>query len=411
MSKTLLVGCDVSSQLNTVCLMDPEGERIGHQTFSNTLSGAQALEGWLLKTLRENGFSELKIATEATSFLDLHLIDFLASSKSLAPFHPCIYQLNPKLVRNFKRVYPDKEKTDKVDAFVIADRLRFGRLPEPYESHQPYLPLRRLTRYRFHLIQTIAREKAYFLTHLYLKFSAFSLEKPFASVFGATSLALITDFSPDEVVRLPLEELTQFIIDNGKNRFKDPEKVAEALQRAARESYRLRPALASSIDLILATILQTLRALQQALKEVDRAIEKEFGAFPNTLQSIKGIGPVYSAGIFSEIGEIRRFPREDALAKFSGLYWKKYQSGNFEAEETRMSKSGNEYLRYYLIEAANALRVHNAEYRAYYETKFKEVTKHQHKRALALTARKLVRLIYALLKKGQLYRANYQQEA
>ena len=411
LSKTLLVGCDVSSQLNTVCLMDPEGDNIGSQTFSNTLSGAEALESWLLKTLRENDFSELKIATEATSFLDLHLVDFLASSKQLAPFNPSIYQFNPKLVRNFKRVYPDKEKTDKVDAFVIADRLRFGRLPEPYESHQPYLPLRRLTRYRFHLVKAINREKAYFLTHLYLKFSAFSMEKPFASLFGATSLAVITDFSPDELVRLPLEELTQFIIDNGKNRFKDPQKVVETLQRAARESYRLRPALASSIDLILATILQTLRALQEALKEVDRAIEKEFKAFPNTLQSIQGIGPVYSAGIFSEIGEIRRFPREDALAKFTGLTWRRYQSGNFEAEETRMSKTGNEYLRYYFIEAANALRVHNAEYRAYYETKFKEVTKHQHKRALALTARKLVRLVYALLKKGQLYRANYQQEA
>jgi len=268
-----------------------------------------------------------------------------------------------------------------------------------------------LTRYRFYLIQAIAREKAYFLTHLYLKFSAFSLEKPFASLFGATSLAVITEFSPDELAHLPLEELTQFIIDNGKNRFKDPEKVVETLQRAARESYRLRPALASSIDLILATILQTSRALQEALKEGDRAIEKEFEAFPNTLQSIKGIGPVYSAGIFSEIGEIRRFPREDALAKFTGLTWKRYQSGNFEAEETRMSKTGNEYLRYYFLEAANALRVHNAEDQAYYETKFKEVTKHQHKRALALTARKLVRLVYTLLKKGQLYRANYQQEA
>jgi len=391
--------------------MDPEGKTIGHQTFSNTLSGAQALESWLLKIMKENDFSDLKIATEATSFLDLHLVDFMASSQELAPFNPSIYQFNPKLVRNFKRAYSDKEKTDKVDAFVIADRLRFGRLPEPYESHQPYLPLRRLTRYRFHLVKTINREKAYFLTHLYLKFSGFSLEKPFASLFGATSLAVITEFSPDELVQLSLEELTQFIIDNGKNRFKDPERVVETLNRAARESYRLRPALASSIDLILATILQTIRALEEALKEVDKAIEKEFRAFPNTLQSIKGIGPVYSAGIFSEIGEIRRFPREDALAKFAGLTWRRYQSGNFEAEETRMSKTGNEYLRYYLIEAANTLRVHNVEYRAYYETKFKEVTKHQHKRALALTARKLVRLVYALLKKGQLYRANYQQEA
>jgi len=67
-----------------------------------------------------------------------------------------------------------------------------------------------------------------------------------------------------------------------------------------------------------------------------------------------------------------------------------------------MSKTGNEYLRYYLIEASNALRVHNAEYKAYYETKFQEVTLHQHKRALALTARKLVRLVFALLKRPAL---------
>lgn len=360
--------------------------------------------------MEENNFSQLKIATEATSFFDLHLVDFLAQSPKLAPFKPPIYQFNPKLTRNFKRAYTDKEKTDKTDAFVIADRLRFGRLPAPYENHQPYLPLRRLTRYRCHLVQNIAREKAYFLTHLYLKSSAFSFEKPFASLFGATSLARITEFSPDELVHLPLEDLTQFLITNRKNRFKEPEKVIQMRNKAARESSRLRPALASSLDLILASIIQTIRALKETLKEVDQAIEKEFNAFPNTLQSLKSIGPVYSAGIFSEIGNIHRFLKEETFAKFAGLTWRRHQSGNFQAEETPLSKNGNEYLRYYLIEAANALRVHNAEYKAYYETKFKEVPKHQHKRALALTARKLVRLIYALLKKGQLYQNNYQQE-
>ena len=65
-----------------------------------------------------------------------------------------------------------------------------------------------------------------------------------------------------------------------------------------------------------------------------------------------------------------------------------------------MSKTCNEYLRYYLIEASNALRVHNAEYKANYENKFKEVTTHQHKRALALTAKKLVRLVLPSLKRA-----------
>lgn len=361
--------------------------------------------------MKENNFSQLKIATEATSFFDLHLVDFLAQSPKLAPFKPTIYQFNPKLTRNFKRAYTEKEKTDKTDAFVIADRLRSGRLPAPYENHQPYLPLKRLTRYRYHLVQNIAREKAYFLTHLYLKSSAFSFAKPFASLFGTTSLALITEFSPDEIVHLPLEELTQFIITNSKNRFKEPEKIIQTINKTARESYKLRPALASSIDLILTSIIQTIRALKEALKEVNQAVAKELTAFPNTLQSIKGLGPVYSTGIFAESGDINRFPKEETLAKFTGLTWQRHQSGEFKAEETPMSKSGNEYLRYYLIEAANALRMHNAEYKAYYTTKSKEVPKHQHKRALVLTARKLIRLIYALPKKGQLYKNNYQQRA
>ncbi len=45
------------------------------------------------------------------------------------------------------------------------------------------------------------------------------------------------------------------------------------------------------------------------------------------------------------------------------------------------------------------------EYAVFYEKKYAEVSKHQHKRALALTARKLVRLIFGLLDKNQLYSA------
>jgi len=410
LSKTLFVGCDLSSKTNTVCLMDEKGAQLATKTLTNTLSDAHTLESWLVEVVEKRKFFTLKIATEPTAFLDLHLVDFLASSDKLKPFNPSIYQLNPKIVSNFKRAYTDRDKIDELDAFVIADRLRFGRLMEPYETHKPYLPLRRLTRYRFHLVEAIAREKAYFLTHLYLKFSGFYVEKPFASLFGATSLAVITELSPDEIINLPEEQLADFVIQNSRKRFKEPEAVVKAVKRAARESYRLRPALSSSISLILASILQSIRALKDALRKVDAAIEKEFKALPNTLQSVKGIGPVYSAGIFSEVGDINRFPREDTLAKYAGLTWRKYQSGKFNAQQTRMTRTGNKYLRYYLIEAANALSVHNAEYKAYYEAKFKEVTKHQQKRALALTARKIVRLVYALLKKGQLYKADYQQE-
>jgi len=68
-----------------------------------------------------------------------------------------------------------------------------------------------------------------------------------------------------------------------------------------------------------------------------------------------------------------------------------------------MTKTGNKYLRYYLIEAANSVKNHVPEYQQYYYKKFSEVTKHGHKRSLALTSRKLVRLNFGLLTKNQIY--------
>lgn len=46
--------------------------------------------------------------------------------------------------------------------------------------------------------------------------------------------------------------------------------------------------------------------------------------------------------------------------------------------------------RLYLGEASNSVRRHVPEYAAFYAKKYAEVTKHQHKRALALTSRKFV---------------------
>ncbi|SDZ21361.1 hypothetical protein SAMN05192546_1131, partial [Tindallia californiensis] len=46
---------------------------------------------------------------------------------------------------------------------------------------------------------------------------------------------------------------------------------------------------------------------------------------------------------------------------------------------------------------------HEPVYREFYLKKYREVPKHQHKRALVLTARKLVRMVDVLLRNRQLY--------
>lgn len=143
------------------------------------------------------------------------------------------------------------------------------------------------------------------------------------------------------------------------------------------------------------------------MKLINQALEKSInGLNPNAfiiLKSIPGIGPVLAAGMLAEIGDITAFHSSDALAKYAGLTWLKNDSGNFTSENNRISKAGNTYLRYYLGEAANSVRRHIPEYGEYYSKKYAEVTKHQHKRALALTSRKFVRLVFGLLVKNQLY--------
>jgi hypothetical protein len=102
-----------------------------------------------------------------------------------------------------------------------------------------YAPLQRLTRFRVHLAEALAREKNYFLTFLFLKFSGFSQGQPFSDPFGATSSALLEEFTTEELVETPVEKLAEYLDTKGRGRFEDPQQLAASLQRLARDSYRL----------------------------------------------------------------------------------------------------------------------------------------------------------------------------
>ena len=164
------------------------------------------------------------------------------------------------------------------------------------------------------------------------------------------------------------------------------------------------------LRLVLATTLATIRTLQQQLKAIDKTIAQELATIPQTLSTVPGLGPVWTAGLIAELGDITRFHDDGAIAQYAGLTWETYQSGGFTADDTAMTKRGNSYLRYYLVEAANSVRTHCPEYGQYYATKYAETTRHAHKRALVLTARKLVRLIDVLLREGRIYQSPAERQ-
>lgn len=405
MPNTLIVGIDVSSQSLVVRFMDQDGNGPSKSfSVSNDLEGADKLISDIIAYALKIDASIIKIGMESTSNYAWHLHLHLASSPELLNFNPLFYVLNPSVVKGFKKTYTHLPKTDDVDSFVIADCIRFGRVKPSNLPDFRYAALQRLTRFRYHLIQNLTKEKNRALNLIYLKFSSYVSDNPFSDTFGKASTSLIERFTPDEIASMPIEDIVEFICHQGNNRLKDPVLIAKKLKSLANRAYRLDPNLADSVELTLTMSLENIRFLENQLKKLDKEIEKQLKAFSHTLQTVPGIGPVIAAGIIAEIGDIHRFSNEAALAKFAGLVWNKYQSGNFNTGDTSLAKCGNFYLRYYLVEAANLLRMHVDEYTAFYYKKYKEVNKHQHKRALVLTARKAVRLVFALLNKGQIYR-------
>ncbi len=242
---------------------------------------------------------------------------------------------------------------------------------------------------------------------LFFKFSRFSHSKVLSNTFGKTSLSLLTYFnSIEDIASTPVEQLANFIIENSKNHIKRPQQVAETIQQLARNSYRLNPSLIDPINTILASVYTNITQLQQQISKIDKAIEKQLSIFPNEvkiLTSIRGIGHVFAAGIIAETGSISKFKKQISYGKYTSLIWKRRQSGKFQSDESFLTKKGNRYLRYYLIEAAESVRRYEAVFRRYYKKKYLEAVKHHHKRALVLTARKLARIIYYLLRDNKLY--------
>jgi transposase len=404
MTNTLFVGIDVSKRNNVVRFTDSDGETLTLFSVPNNQDGANTILEKLHDTLLNTDFIAVSIGMESTSIYADHLAAFLRNDGSLKKWSIKVFVLNAKQVKAFKEAYPELPKNDNIDTLIIADYLRFGRISKEVNLDEKYIALRNLTRARFQVAQNLSREKTRFLDTLFYKFSSLDSSKVFSNTFGATSIAVISDFfSVDHINSMPLEELAHFLMSKGKNKFDDPEYIAKELKAAARSSYRLSKTVNDSVNQLLAVRLVGIRSLQQQQKDLDKAIESYMQLFPAVLNSIPGFGPVYSAGILAEIADIHRFKDHAALAKYAGISWSRYQSGDYEASNTRLILSGNKYLKYYFLEAANKVRMHDSEFKRYYQSKFKEVPKHQHKRALALTARKLVRLSYSLLSNNQLY--------
>ena len=403
---TLCVGADVHLDRITLRAVDKSDGHEVIQRFrvTNNLPGARSAVATIAQVATQLGYTRIQIGWEATGMLWIPFHRTLTTSPLLRPFELEPVCFNPKLVSSFKNgIVLRRPKNDTRDAFDVAARLRFGELPKSYVPDDFWQGVRRLTRYRFRLSRNLSREKMRFQSYAFLKCSDWKRVKPFADLFGATSIALLTEFTAAELRTMPHHQLVDLITHRGHGRFHDPAATARAVREALCSSYPIDPQMDAMVTTSLATGYEHIRSIKRLMRHLDQQIVRRIDPVPNPIITVKGLGPVITGGILAEIADIARFPEHKHLAQYSGLTWEKRSSGNFVSQNTRMTKVGNTHLRYYFIQGADKLRHYNLEYKAYYWRKYHEVPKYQHKRALVLTARKLVRLVHALLTKNVPY--------
>lgn len=157
MSKTLNLGIDISLQSATCCFLSQEGKFHGKVfNVDNNLPGFENLKQKLSDLCSSEGYSLVRIGLESSRMYGFHLLDYF-SNIQIPGLEIKLYQINAKYLNRFKRSFPEKEKTDLVDAQFVAEYLRFGRLPVEFKPDNPYLPLQRLVRYRYHLVKNIEK--------------------------------------------------------------------------------------------------------------------------------------------------------------------------------------------------------------------------------------------------------------
>lgn len=345
---TLYVGIDVSSKTNVAYIMLPNGDKHSNFSVANSPEGSKQLVQRAIKTLKEHALNSIKFGIEATSVYGEGLTYFLCDYAPLSSVEKQIFVLNPKQVHAYKQIYNDLPKNDFVDSFVIADCMRFGRINSAvnYGDYR-YTALKQLTRERYNVVKRLVTEKQHLMNVLFKKYSSLAQNKVFSNTFDATALSVYENFdSAEQLAQMDLHELTAFIQKSGRNRFSDPEAVADAISKAVRGSYRLPKTVNDSVNQVLSFSIASIKTLEKQIKEYDKAISAQMEALPQVLTSIPGIGPVFSAGIVAEIGNINKFKNQASLAKYAGLTWTQHQSGNYEAQTTRLINSRNRYLKF-----------------------------------------------------------------
>ena len=377
----IYVGIDIAKQTHYASVINSDGEILVQPfAFSNDHSGFQKL----LKHLDSYSKDKLYIGLESTAHYAENLTSFLFTRG----FQICI--INPIQISSLRKSNIRKTKTDSVDTYLIIKALTLNHYRLFSERDFDSLQLKNLCRFRQKLIKARTKVKIQLVTYVDLLFP--ELQYFFKSgIHGKACYALLKEQpNPDRIAKMHLTRLTNLLSKSSHGHFKQSNAVQ--LKELASQSVGIKN------DTLSLQILQSIKQIEmytEQLAEVEQSIHQIMEKMDSVIKTIPGVGVINGAMIIGEIGDISRFDKPCQLLAYAGLDPSVYQSGNFNAVRTRMSKRGSKLLRYALINAAWQTTLVNKTFRNYYDLKISQGRRHYN--ALGHVAHKLVRVIHKMM--------------
>lgn len=382
----IFIGIDIASKQHDCCMIGQKGEVLAEFKFANNKQGFEKL---LAEIGRFSAPKNARIGLESTGHYSTNIQNYLLQKRlSVRVFNP----LQVNMARKAETLR--KTKTDKSDAAFLARLLVSDGESKSYSPQVwDVAELRMLTRSRFRLVASRSKYKLSISRLVTLVFP--ELTQAVWSANQKSCYALLSEFpTAYDIANAHLSRLSSLLWVNSRGKY-DREKAVE-IRELARNSIGLN---SRAAGFELRQAIRLIQNLQSEIDLLDKEIAQIMKKVASPVLSIPGIGNVLGAMIISEIGDVANFATPAKLLAFAGLEPSTYQSGNFCACNTPMVKRGSKYLRWALIQAARLVAYRDETFGRYYAKK-KAQGKH-HFVVLSHTAKKLIRVIFHLLKTGQ----------
>ena len=375
------------------CILGEHNKKLESFSFSNTRDGFISLLAACKKYAEPE---QTKIGLESTGIYGDNLRDFLRRNGYE------IHTFNPLLIKkSMQATTLRKTKTDKSDASFLASYLA-RELPDPDPQISYHISeLKSLTRARFSVVGACSKAKTQLKALLVQVFPEF--HTAFSDVFGVAAIAILRKYPTAKKLSAAKKTAVAKILSEASRHRLGEEKAAMLIDlaknsvgchsetKALEMQYYL-----DQIELNTAYIRRYEAAIREIMNEIDSPIT-----------TIPGIGLVLGAMILAELGDVTRFATPEKVLAFAGLDPSIYQSGKYTPASGTMVKRGSPQLRWALLMAARSTIVHNPNIAIYYQKKLSE-GKHYNV-ICSHIAKKLVRILYSLLKKNTPYSLFYPQ--